>query len=135
MRILLALAPALLAVVLAAGCGGARRTATHASSTGRACVLSTRQRQAVGVAERDIRKLHRAEAPVEKYSYAGTPAMQRQTEQVLLDVGRVRLPINTKARLLREAKAAAGLCGSCFGAFEAAEPAVVSRFGGAECGS
>ena len=70
-----------------------------------------------------------------RYSYAGTPALQRQTNVVLLDIGRVGLPINTRARLLREAKGAAGLCGSCFGAFEAAEPAVVSRFGGAECGS
>lgn len=134
MRIPCAFAVALLAAVLAAGCGGARRATTHAASTSNACELSTRQRQAVAATERDIRKLHRAEAPVDKYSYAGTPAMQRQTERVLLDVGRVKLPINTKARLLRKAKAASGLCGSCFGAFESAEPTVVSRFGGAECG-
>lgn len=88
----------------------------------------------MAVAERDIRKLHRIEAPVENYSWAGTPAMQAQTNRVLLDVGRVKLPINTRARLLRLGKGASSLCGSCFGAFEAAEPTVVSRFGGPECG-
>lgn len=71
---------------------------------------------------------------MQHYSWAGTPAMQRQTNRVLLDIGRVKLPINTRARLLRLGKGASSLCGSCFGAFEAAEPAVVSRFGGSECG-
>ncbi|HZD87544.1 MAG TPA: hypothetical protein VE088_06020 [Gaiellaceae bacterium] len=115
----------------AAGCGGGRTT--QAAST-RACVLSGRQRQAIALAERDIRRLHGLEARVRTYSYAGTPAMQQQTNRVLLDVGRVPLPINTRARLLRLGKGASALCGSCFGAFEAAEPSVVSRFGGAECG-
>lgn len=131
MWILRALGIALLVVVLVAACGGAR--GRRSASTG-ACVLSPRQRRAVSTAERDIRGLHRLEAPLHTYSWAGTPALQRQTNRVLLDVGRIPLPINVRARLLRLAKGAAGLCGSCFGAFEAAEPTVVSRFGGAECG-
>lgn len=135
MRIARAPVLALLAA-LTAGCGAAQttRTTTTSAAAGRACVLSGRQRAAIARAERDIRRLHRLQASVHKYSYAGTQPMQRQTTVVLLDIGRIKLPINTKARLLREAKGAAGLCGSCFGAFEAEEPAVVSRFGGAECG-
>jgi HAMP domain-containing protein len=135
MRIVPALGVAL-AAALAAGCGASqpsRKTTT--SAAGRACVLSARQHAAIARTERDILKLHRLQGSVHAYSYAGTPPMQRQTDVVLRDIGRVKLPINTRARLLREAKGASGLCGSCFGAFEAAEPAVVSRFGGAECGS
>lgn len=130
MWIVRALGLALLAGVLGAGCGSGR----HAPSGMPACVLSARQRHAVTVAERDIRRLHRLQSRVRHYSRAGTPALQRQTNRVLLDIGRVPLPIDTRGRLLRQAKAAAGLCGSCFDAFESAEPVATSRLGGPECG-
>lgn len=124
---------ALLALcVTAAGCGGGGRHAAAAPPT-RPCPLSDRQRRAIATTLRDIHRLHRLEAPLTTFSEDGTPAMQAKTGKVLDDIGRVELPIDTRARLLRLAKAASGLCGSCFGAFEAEEPVVATRLGRNSC--
>jgi hypothetical protein len=121
------------------GCGGSSRgmlgasTAMQSSPPASTCRLSARQRRAVAAAERDIRRLRQLEAPLTTFSEKGSPALQEQTNKVLMDILRVRLPINTQARLLRLAKGAVGLCGLCFGAFEAEEPTVESHFGYGEC--
>jgi hypothetical protein len=117
---------------IAAGCGSSPHAATITAAKG--CVLSAKQWRAVAAAQRDIRRLRRLEAPLTTYSQQGTPALEDGTNQVLLDIGRGNLPINTRARLLRLAKGAVGLCGLCFGALEAEEPALASRLGKAECG-
>lgn len=84
---------------------------------------------------RDIRQMHRLELrTMKKWSQKGTPAMENATGKVLDAIEIVPLPVNTKGRLLRLAKAASGLCGLCFQAFEAEEPAVATRVGaGTEC--
>jgi hypothetical protein len=84
---------------------------------------------------RDIRQLHRLELrTMTKWSENGTPAMEHASDKVLAAIESVALPVNTKARLLRLAKAASGLCGFCFQAFEAEEPVFSTRVGaGTEC--
>jgi len=114
--------------LLASGCG---HSAEHA--TAHACVLTPRQRSAVAVALRDIRRLHRLEAPLTTYTLRGTPALQAGTNSFLLDLGRVGLPIDTRGRLLRLAKSAVGLCGLCFQALEAEEPVLDTRLGRPKC--
>lgn len=125
-----ALAAAALLGAVAAGCGGGEHMSQAAESV---CVLSPKQERAVAAAERDIRRLRRIEAPLTTWSEKGTPALQEGTNTVLLDIGRGELPINTRARLIRLAKSEVGLCGLCFGALEAEEPAVAGRQGH-ECG-
>jgi hypothetical protein len=113
---------------VAAGCGGSR---VHA--TAHACVLTPRQRSAESVALRDIRRLHRLEAPLTTYTQRGTPALEAATNRFLLDLGRVGLPIDTRGRLLHLAKSAVGLCGLCFQALEAEEPVLDTRLGRPKC--
>jgi hypothetical protein len=48
-----------------------------------------------------------------------------------LDAG--PLPADPKGHLMPMAKAAVGLCGDCFNAIEALEPALQTRFGGSRC--
>jgi hypothetical protein len=128
---------AALALGLVAGCGGGaapRRTeAASGQRPVKPCVLSTRQRRAVAATLVDIRRLHRLGPPLTKFTENGTPAMEMVTGQVLDDIGRVELPLDTRARLLHRAKAASGLCGLCFGAFESAEPAAATRIGENAC--
>jgi len=114
--------------LLASGCGRSREHATA-----HACVLTPRQRSAVAVTLRDIRRLHRIEAPLTTYTLRGTSALQAGTNRFLLDLGRVGLPIDTRGRLLRLAKSAVGLCGLCFQALEAEEPVLDTRLGRPKC--
>lgn len=132
---------ALLALcLLAASCGGAKQApATAASSTktssGHQCRLSSKQKRAVATSLRDIHQMHRLELrTMKKWSENGTSAMEDATGKTLDAIEIVALPVDTKGRLLRLAKAASGLCGLCFQAFEAEEPAVTTRVGaGTEC--
>jgi hypothetical protein len=116
----------------AAGCGGGGKHVPTRAEAQR-CRLSGPQKRAVAATLRDIRGLHRLEAPLTRWSENGTPAMQTLTGKVLDDIGRVGLPLDTRARLLHLGKAASGLCGSCFGAFEAEEPVVAARLGRNAC--
>lgn len=126
--------------LLAASCGGgsaqrATTTAAGDAAGGERCVLSARQRRVISLVERDIVRLHRLEAPLSRFTQRGTPALQAATGRVLYDMGRVSLPVDTRGRLLREAKSAVGLCGLCFGALEAEEPVVDTRIGRNACTS
>jgi hypothetical protein len=89
----------------------------------------------VATSLRDIRQMHRLELrTMTKWSERGTTAMEYTSGKALDAIEIVSLPVNTKGRLLRLAKAASGLCGLCFQAFEAEEPAVTTRVGsGTEC--
>src|SRR4051812_37331258 len=94
----------------AAGCGGGRaRHATPAATTEttaalKPCRLTARQRRAVARVHADIERLRRIQEPLHKFSEMGTPAQERVTGKLLLDLGRVKLPINVRARLLSQAK-------------------------------
>jgi hypothetical protein len=135
----LPIAAVLALCLLAAGCGGGRSavrgrtTAAPGEPPVRPCLLSARQKRAIAATLMDIRRLHRLEAPLTRFTEKGTPAMEAVTGKVLGDIGKVELPLDTRARLLHRAKAASGLCGLCFGAFESAEPAVATRTGENAC--
>jgi hypothetical protein len=125
----------------AAGCGGggnhsaaATTTATSTSAALKPCRLTTAQRRAVAQVHADIRRLRRIQAPLHKFSEMGTPAQEQVTGKVLLDIGRVKLPINVRSRLLSQAKSVVGLCGQCFSGLESAEPVLAGRLGESRCG-
>ena len=125
--------------VLAAGCGGGNRHAAPATTTTASsgpCKLNARQRRAVRLALRDIRRLRQIQAPLTRFSDQGTPAQESVTGKFLLDMGRGKLPVNMRGHLIDLAKSAVGLCGQCFQGLEAEEPAVSGgRFGrGTRCG-
>ena len=126
----------LVTVALAvAACGADKRhAATHSEASAgglKPCRLTKAQRRSITSAEADIRRLKKIQAPLHTYTEMGTPAQERVTGQFLLDMGRAELPINERARLIRLAKGAVGLCGQCFQGLEAAEPAVSGgHFGG-----
>ena len=82
----------------------------------------------------DIERLRRIQEPLHKFSEMGTPAQEQVTGKVLLDLGRVKLPINVRSRLLAQAKSVTGLCGQCFQGLEAAEPVLAGRLGDSRCG-
>jgi hypothetical protein len=121
-----------------AACGADKEHATpkSASPAGglRPCKLTMAQRHAIALSEADIRRLHKIQEPLTKFSDQGTPAQERVTNKFLLDMGRTKLPINERARLLRLAKGAVGLCGQCFQGLEAAEPVLAGRLGDKRCG-
>ena len=134
---------ALILVTLAlsvAACGADKEQATAkpkaaAPAAGlRPCKLTAAQRRAIALSEADIRRLHKIQEPLTKFSDQGTPAQERVTNKFLLDMGRTKLPINERARLLRLAKGAVGLCGQCFQGLEAAEPVLAGRLGDSRCG-
>ena len=132
---------ALALAAAAAGCGGggnhrAATTTTTTSTTAalKPCRLTTGQRRAVAQVHADIRRLRRIQAPLHKFSEMGTPAQERVTNKVLLDLGGAKLPINLRSSLLAEAKSAVGLCGLCFSGLESAEPVLAGRLGQARCG-
>jgi hypothetical protein len=124
----------------AAGCGGgAARHATPAATTAtteglKPCRLTAPQRRAVAQVHADIERLRRIQEPLHKFSEMGTPAQEQVTGKVLLDLGRVKLPINVRSRLLAQAKSVTGLCGQCFQGLEAAEPVLAGRLGDSRCG-
>src|ERR1044072_1447671 len=129
---------ALILVTLAlavAACGASKEQAKpKASGALPACKLTPAQRRAIALSEADIRRLHKIQEPLTKFSDQGTPAQERVTGKFLMDMGRARLPINERARLLRLAKGAVGLCGQCFQGLESAEPVVSGRLGDKRCG-
>jgi hypothetical protein len=100
----------------------------------RPCKLTAAQRRAIALSEADIRRLRKIQEPLTKFSDQGTPAQERVTNKFLLDMGRTKLPINERARLLRLAKGAVGLCGQCFQGLESAEPVLAGRLGDSRCG-
>ena len=132
------LARALILVTLAlavAACGANKEQAKPKEAAALpACKLTSAQRHAIALAEADIRRLHKIQEPLTKFSDQGTPAQERVTNKFLLDMGRTKLPINERARLLRLAKGAVGLCGQCFQGLEAAEPVLAGRLGESRCG-
>jgi hypothetical protein len=126
----------LVLAVAAAGCGGSGRkhAATTTTTTTRQsdgpCRLSKAQRREVALALSDIRRLRKIEEPLHKFSDQGTPAQERVTGEFLVDIGRVKLPIDTRAHLMHLAKAAVGLCGLCFQGIEAEEPVLATKING-----
>jgi hypothetical protein len=118
-----------------AACGASKDKAKPKATGGLpACKLTSAQRHAIALSEADIRRLHKIQEPLTKFSEQGTPAQERVTNKFLLDMGRTKLPINERARLLRLAKSAVGLCGQCFSGLESAEPVLAGRLGESRCG-
>jgi hypothetical protein len=133
----LLVATAAVLAVPAAGCGSSARHAAPATTTTRSflpCRLNAAQRRTVALSLRDIRRLRRIQAPLHKFSDQGTPAQEAMTGKFLMDVGSVKLPVDTRAHLLHLAKAAVGLCGLCFQGIEAEEPVLATRLGQKRCG-
>jgi hypothetical protein len=125
---------ATLALAVAA-CGASKDQAKPKQATALpACKLTSAQRHAIALSEADIRRLHKIQEPLTKFSDQGTPAQERVTGKFLMDMGRAKLPINERARLLRLAKGAVGLCGQCFQGLEAEEPVLAGRLGQSRCG-
>ncbi len=122
----------LAAACLLSACGGgsAREEAVPAVAK---CRLTVAQKRAVASAQVDIRRLRRIQAPLHTFSQRGTPAQERVTGQFLADLTRVRLPIDTRAKLIHLAKAAVGLCGLCFQGLEAEEPVISGHLGEPRC--
>lgn len=122
------------ACLLAAGCGGggeARKAQSPPAS--KECRLSPAQKRGIARAQTDIRRLRRAQARLHTFSERGTPEQERLTGRFLVDLTRVKLPIDTRAKLIHQAKAAVGLCGLCFQGLEAEEPAIAGRLGEPRC--
>ncbi len=125
---------AVVACLLAAGCGGAGEARKAPSApAAKECRLTVAQKRAVARAQADIRRLRRIQAPLHTFSQRGTPAQERVTGQFLADLTRIRLPIDTRAKLIHLAKAAVGLCGLCFQGLEAEEPVVSGHLGERRC--
>ena len=125
----------LVTVALAvAACGAGKEHAKPKATALPACKLTKAQRHAIALSEADIRRLRKIQEPLTKFSDQGTPAQERVTGKFLMDMGGARLPINERARLLRLAKSAVGLCGQCFQGLEAEEPVISGRLGQARCG-
>lgn len=118
--------------LLAGGCGGSRRAATtQAASHQIHCGLSAAQRREIVRAKREIARMHSLEAPLKTWREHGPPAMEVVLNRFLLGVG--ALPVNERGLLIRKAKSAVGLCGDCFDALEAIEPAEQTRLGESPC--
>ena len=102
-RLFVSGALAVVACLLVAGCGSggeARKAPTpHAAKE---CRLTVAQKRAVARAQADIRRLRRIQAPLHTFSQRGTPAQERVTGQFLADLTRVRLPIDTRAKLIEQ---------------------------------
>ena len=132
------IARALILVTLAlavAACGADKQHSKSSAAGGLPpCKLTSAQRHAVALSEADIRRLRKIQAPLTKFSDQGTPAQETMTGRFLMDMGRARLPINERERLLRLAKSAVGLCGQCFQGLEAEEPVLAGRLGEKRCG-
>jgi hypothetical protein len=129
-----------LVAVAAAGCGGGAKHADSAKAptvipSTADCPINATQRKAIAHIKSDIRRLHRLEASMHKFRNVGTTAQENLTNTVLLEIGGDKLPINSRSRLLDLAKAAVGLCGDCFQAFEAEEPEVQTKMGKDPCSS
>ena len=133
-RLFVSGAPAVVACLLAAGCGsGGEARKAPSPPAAKECRLTVAQKRAVARAQADIRRLRRIQAPLHTFSQRGTPAQERVTGQFLADLTRVRLPIDTRAKLIHLAKAAVGLCGLCFQGLEAEEPVVSGHLGEPRC--
>ncbi len=123
---------AILAALVAAGCGSAHpRSTTRAAGGTSECRLSAAQRRDVAAAKREIARMHRLQQPLTKWRLHGPEALELAVNRFLLDVG--PLPVNEKERLMNKGKSAVGLCGDCFNAIEAMEPAVQTRLGRSPC--
>ena len=122
----------LVAVLLAAGCGGSRHAAAPiTTSAPRACLLSAAQRRDVAKAKREIVRMHRLEQPLKTVHPTGPPRLENAVNRFLLDVG--PLPPDKKGQLMDKGKAASALCQDCFNAIEADEPTAQTRLGRPPC--
>lgn len=122
----------LVAVLLAAGCGGSRHTAAPTTTSApHACPLSAAQRSDVAKAKREIIRMHRLEQPLKTVHPTGPMPLEYAVNRFLLDVG--PLPPDIKGRLMDKGKAASGLCQDCSDAIEAEEPTVQTRLGRPPC--
>ncbi len=136
--------PAAAVVVLAvcaAGCGGGGHTAATATTVkpkrSAPCKLNAAQRRTVALAQADIRRLQRIQAPMQSFSQRGAPQQEQVTGKFLLDLGTSKLPVSVFSRLLHRAKVATRLCGDCGSSLETEEPVLGSRSGltsGQSCG-
>jgi hypothetical protein len=78
-----------------------------------------------------IARMHRLEAPLKTVHATGPKALELEVNNFLLAIG--VLPVDQRGLLIREAKAATGLCHDCFEALEALEPALQTRLGESPC--
>jgi hypothetical protein len=97
----------LAAAVFAAACG----SSSHPQATARAAAGAIK--------------------PLTKWKPTGPMPLELAVNRFDLDAG--PLPADPKGHLMPMAKAAVGLCGDCFNAIEALEPALQTRFGGSRC--
>jgi hypothetical protein len=111
------------------GCGSGSHTIPAATPANQ-CKLSAAQRREIRRARREIARLHRLET-FHKWREHGPPAMEEALNRFLLGVG--VLPVFWRGLLIDKAKSATGLCGDCFQALEALQPAPVTRVGGSVC--
>jgi hypothetical protein len=121
--------------VVAAGCGGGsssdQQTTTRAASGPASCHLSAKQRRVMKRANRMIADMHRLEAPLKTVHDHGPTKLELELNSFMLSIG--VLPVFQRELLIREAKAAVGLCHDCFEALESMEPAVQTRAGESPC--
>lgn len=138
MRIVLSAVVITVLAVVAAGCGGSSRDRHAAASSTpsvpppKTCTLTAAQHRALARSRRDIRRLQQIQKPLHRFSQRGTPAQERLTGKLLLDSG--NLPVLDQERFIRLGKSAVGLCGLCFQALEAEEPALADKSGRDLCG-
>jgi hypothetical protein len=85
----------------------------------------------VAAARSEIVRMHRLEQPMHTWHERGPTPLELAVNRFLLDVG--PLPVNVKGRLIDLGKSAVGLCGDCFNALEAEEPAIQTRIGRSPC--
>ena len=93
----------------------------------KACKLNGAQRRAITLAQADIRRLRRIQAPVQSFTVRGAPGQESATGKFLLDLGSAKLPLNIFSSLLHQAKTATSLCGDCGTALETEEPVLGNR--------
>jgi hypothetical protein len=121
-----------LVAFLASGCGGQSKAAIGStSSASPACVLSAAQHRDIVRAKREIIRMHRLEQPLKTWHPKGPAKLELAVNRFLLDVG--PLPVGPKEQLMNMGKSAVGLCGDCFNALEAEEPAAQTRLGHSPC--
>jgi hypothetical protein len=119
-------------VALAAtACGGSSRPRTTSAAAAPKCSLSAKQHRAIRRARHEIALMRRLERPLNKWKPTGPEPLELAVNRFLLDIG--VLPVDERGLLIRKAKAATGLCGDCFQALEALEPATQTRLGESPC--
>jgi hypothetical protein len=75
--------------------------------------------------------MHHLEQPLTRWRRTGPKKLELAVTRFLLDIG--PLPMDAKEHLMNRGKSAVGLCGDCFNAIEAEEPAAQARLGRPPC--